>query len=204
MRKVFLIVLLMSLSIFVLAGEKVIEVKTDQMTWLDVPYSISFSKILDIIGDDFEANWYSIRVVDENGNYLPYQIDDMDNNKRISSQDVLLFTFKKDAKIIISDDSNMDLMTFKPYFSIEKDNDEYLVTSKDFDIKVNKYGLANFVRYKDIKGTIYNELGTARIAGWSGSTFYVDGKLGKHVEMTSSGLEIEKVRVLNAGLLLLL
>ncbi|WGS65088.1 hypothetical protein [Marinitoga aeolica] len=199
MKKGILVIFLILLTIFALAEEKVIEVKTNQMTWMDVPYSISFSKILDIVGEDFEANWYSIRVLDENGNFLPYQIDDMDGNHRISSSDVLLFTFKKYAKIVISDDSSMDLMSFDPYFTVKKENDEYLINSKDFDVKINKYGLANFVRYKDIKGTIYNELGTARIAGWSGSTFYVNGKLGKHVEMTSSGLTIDNVRVLKAG-----
>ncbi|GAB6188612.1 hypothetical protein JCM30566_03510 [Marinitoga arctica] len=199
MKKGILVLLLIIFSIFVMAEERVIEIKTNQMTWMEVPYTISFSKLLDIVGEDFEANWYSIRVLDENGNYLPYQINDMDGNKRISSSDELLFTFKKYAKIMISDDSSKDLMAFNPNFSVEKENDEYLVTSKDFDIKINKFGLANFIRYKDIKGTIYNELGTARIAGWSGSTFYINGKLGKHVEMTSSGLEIENVRVLDAG-----
>ncbi|APT76825.1 hypothetical protein LN42_10890 [Marinitoga sp. 1137] len=189
--------MLLAFSLF--AAEKTIKIETTQMTWVDVPYSISFSKILDIIGDDFEANWYSIRVIDENGNNIPYQIEDMDNNKRISSKDILLFTFKKCAKIVISDDSNMDLLTFKPYFKLTKNNDEYLITSKDFDVTVNKYGLVNFVRYKDIKGNLYNEIGIARIAGWSGSTYYVNGKLGKHVEMTSNGLSIENVRVLEPG-----
>ncbi|MBM7558243.1 hypothetical protein [Marinitoga litoralis] len=199
MKKSFILAILVLLSIFVMAEERIIEVKTDQMTWMDVPYTISFSKILDIVGEDFDANWYSIRIMDENGIYLPYQIDDIDGNQRISSEDILLFTFKKTAKIIISDNSDMDLMTFEPYFSVNEENGEYLVTSKDFDVKINKYGLANFVRYKDINGTIYNELGTARVAGWSGSTFYIDGKLGKHVEFTSSGFDIEKVKVLEAG-----
>ncbi|KAF2956709.1 hypothetical protein [Marinitoga sp. 38H-ov] len=199
MKKGIFFAIIVLLSVFVMAEERVIEVKTDQMTWMDIPYAISFSKMLDIVGEDFDANWYSIRVIDENGNYLPYQIDDIDGNQRISSDDILLFTFKKSAKIVISDDSDMDLMTFEQYFTVTEENGEYFVKSNDFDVKINKYGLANIIRYKDIEGTIYNELGTARIAGWSGSTYYIDGKLGKHVEFTSSGFDIENVRVLEAG-----
>lgn len=66
-------------------------------------------------------------------------------------------------------------------------------------MKVNNYGIANFVKFNNAEGNLYNELGTARIAGWSGSTYYVDGYLGRHVETTSSGFKVKELNVFQPG-----
>ncbi|MFY9403733.1 MAG: hypothetical protein WAP06_03655 [Defluviitoga tunisiensis] len=194
---VCLLVVLMSVAVF--SAEKVIKVVTDQKTNLEVPYVMSFSELLDLVGEDFDANWYSIRVKDSNGKDLPYQLVDVDKNGKISSKDLLQFTFKKEAKLVVSDDWDLDLLQFAPSLKVEEKDGEYIVSSDKFTVKVNSYGLASFVKFNNAEGNLYNELGTARVAGWSGSTYYVDGYLGKHVETTSSGLKVKELNVFQPG-----
>ena len=57
---VFLLITLMSVAAF--STEMVIKVVTDQKTNLEVPYVMSLSELLDLVGEDFDANRYSIRV----------------------------------------------------------------------------------------------------------------------------------------------
>jgi hypothetical protein len=190
-------VLLVTFTLF--AEEKVLKVSTEQMTSLDVPFVVSFSELLDFVGYDFDANWNSIRIKDSKGKDLPYQIVDVDQNGRISSPDFLLFVFKNEANIVVSDDWDLDLLQFEPAFTIEEKDGEYNVVNKNFTVKVNNHGLANFTKFGNVEGILYNELGTARIAGWSGSTYYVDGKLGKHVETTSMGLTVKDLKVFDPG-----
>ncbi|RAO98361.1 hypothetical protein PW5551_10305 [Petrotoga sp. 9PW.55.5.1] len=194
---VFCVILSLGLSIF--SAEKIIRIVTEQKTDLEVPYVISFSELLDLVGEDFDANWYSIRVKDSSNKDIPYQIVDIDQNGRISSSDKLLFTFKKEAKIVVSDNWDLELLQFNPIFTVEEKDGEYIITSDKFSVKVNNHGLANFVKFNNVEGNLYNELGTARIAGWSGSTYYVDEKLGRHVETTSAGLNVKELKIYEAG-----
>ncbi|PNR96689.1 hypothetical protein [Petrotoga sp. 9PWA.NaAc.5.4] len=191
------VTLLLAMSIF--SAEKIVTITTEQKTGLEIPYVITFSELLDIVGEDFDANWYSIRVKDATNKDIPYQIVDIDKNGKISSSDKLLFTFKKEAKIIISDDWDLELLQFAPVFTIEEKDGEYIVSADNFTVKVNNHGLVSFTKFNNAEGNLYNELGTARIAGWSGSTYYVDGKLGKHVETTSAGLNVKDLKIYEAG-----
>src|SRR5690606_21029132 len=147
---VCLLVVLMSVAVF--SAEKVIKVVTDQKTNLEVPYVMSFSELLDLVGEDFDANWYSIRVKDSNGKDLPYQLVDVDKNGKISSKDLLQFTFKKEAKLVVSDDWDLDLLQFAPSLKVEEKDGEYIVSSDKFTVKVNSYGLASFVKFNNAEG----------------------------------------------------
>lgn len=191
------VTLLLAMSIF--SAEKIVTITTEQKTGLEIPYVITFSELLDIVGEDFDANWYSIRVKDTTNKDIPYQIVDIDKNEKISSSDKLLFTFKKEAKIIISDNWDLELLQFDPVFTVEEKDGEYIVSADNFTVKVNNHGLINFTKFNNAEGNLYNELGTARIAGWSGSTYYVDEKLGKHVETTSAGLNVKDLKIYEAG-----
>ncbi|MBP7238206.1 MAG: hypothetical protein KBA07_09230, partial [Petrotogaceae bacterium] len=79
-----IVIFVLVLAANVLGATKEFMVQTSSLSGTDVPYVISFSKMLEMVGDNFEANWYSIRVYDESNKELPYQIEDIDMNRKIS------------------------------------------------------------------------------------------------------------------------
>ncbi|HQI78854.1 MAG TPA: hypothetical protein PK845_05110, partial [Petrotogaceae bacterium] len=200
-KKVFtgIVIFVLIIAANVLGATKEFVVQTSSLSGAEVPYVISFSKMLEMVGDNFEANWYSIRVYDENNKELPYQIEDIDMNRKISAGDKLAFMFRSKAKIVVSDDSDMDLVEYAPVFNIEEKDGIYMVSTDKFTVKVDNHALVSFVKYGQNEGTLFNELGIVRVAGWSMNTYYTDGKLGKHEENVSAGFDVQSFKILQAG-----
>lgn len=194
-----IVIFVLVLAANVLGATKEFMVQTSSLSGTDVPYVISFSKMLEMVGDNFEANWYSIRVYDESNKELPYQIEDIDMNRKISAGDRLAFMFRSKAKIVVSDDSDMDLGEYAPVFNIEEKDGAYMVSTDKFTVKVDNHALVSFIKYGANEGTLFNELGIVRVAGWSMNTYYTDGKLGKHEENVSAGFDVQSFKILQAG-----
>ncbi len=197
----FLVVLSVVLAVLLVFSEvRTVEVVTDQKTSVPVPFKITMWKLLELIGEDFDANWNSLRVFGEDGREIPFQIDDVDLNGKLSSNDVLIFLFKKEAKITVSDE-DMEKASYKPAFKVSEKNGRNYVecTEIPFKVEVDDHGLTHVVKFYDLEGNIYRELGIARVAGWVGSTYYVDGNLGRHDETVSYGFKPVVVKVLDPG-----
>ncbi len=201
MRKFLIAFLIVLISLLVFPEVRSIKIVTDQKTSTPVPFKMSMWNLLELIGEDFDANWNSLRVFGADGRELPYQIDDVDLNGKLSSNDVLVFLFKGEAKIVVSDDVDVEKPDYKPAFEIEEEKGRKYVkcTEIPFKVEVDDHGLTHVVGFYDLKGNIYRELGIARVAGWVGSTYYVDGKLGRHDETVSYGFKPVEVKILNPG-----
>jgi len=203
MKKFLLIasLVLMFSSLFVADVVK-IEVSAEEKTGTEVPYRVYMHQFLDMVSDDFDANWYSLRIVDSENNELDFQIDDLDSNGKISSEDLLTFLFKEKAYIVISDDPSMDLPEFTSVLTVEKKDANYLVNGKNISglVKIDDHGFANYVENTEDMRTVYGELGIFRVAGWKGSTFWIDGSYGnKHEEKTSYNFDVEEIKFAGNG-----
>jgi hypothetical protein len=199
MRKFLLIFIVCLISIVSFSEFRELVFRSDEKTGLDIPQVFTFSELLDKFGEDFDANWYSLRIKDVNDKDIVYQITDMDSNDRISSDDLISFCFKGEARLVVSDDFDMDILHFDSNFEVLNDDDSYIVNNKNFSFKISNKGLISFISFDGNEGNIFNEIGTARVAGWSGSSYYIDGKLGKHVENTSNGFSVKSLKVSDPG-----
>lgn len=70
---------------------------------VEVPVVMEFSNFLDLIPEDFEPIWDSIRIYFD-GKEVPYQVEDVDENGRISAKDYLVFLAKGKGEIVLSDE----------------------------------------------------------------------------------------------------
>ncbi len=197
----FLVFLLAIFVVIVTAEVRKVVVTTEQVTETPVPFRITMWELLELIGEDFDANWDSLRVKSESGEEIPYQIEDIDLNGKLSSEDVLIFLFKDKATIEVSDDFEIKPPSYKPIFEIVEEKGEKVVRKigDDFAVEVDDHGLTHVISYSGVKGSIFRELGIARVSGWVGSTYYIDGNLGRHDETVSYGFEVEEVKILKPG-----
>lgn len=163
-----------------------------------VPVTIDLKDLLDIVGFDVDVNWNSLKIVDAEENVAQFQIDDLDKNGKLSSDDILMTLLEGPAKIVLSeDDFTREII---PCATIEDTEDGILITFDNFKALVNRSGLVRIVEFMGNEGTIVDEIGTARVAGWVGSTYYVDGSYGNsHQEKTSGDFIVENMEVNPAG-----
>ena len=89
MKKLFVLFFIV-VSVFLAAGTVRIPVSVNSFTGEPIPVSLGLSGLLDMIGVDFDANWDSLRVI-QDGKEIPYQIDDTDLTGRLSSGDTFSF-----------------------------------------------------------------------------------------------------------------
>ncbi|AKI97354.1 hypothetical protein [Kosmotoga pacifica] len=198
--KKFLAVFLVLFAFTILMAETIeIPITINKTTDSLVPVRISMNKLLDLVGIDFDANWDSIRFIDEEGAEVPYQIDDVDLNGKLSSGDYILVMLSGNAKVVVSDDFSVEAPTYDSDFYVNKTDDGVIVGNLTFRARINNKGLVRFEKFESVEGTIVDEIGIARIAGWVGSTYYVNGELGKHEEKTSGDFKVKEMKVLPAG-----
>lgn len=203
MKRNVVIFLLVIIATCVALSETVeIGLTANSLTGELISYRIYMYEALELVSEDFDANWDSLRVYDAQNNEIPYQIDDLDGNGKLSSHDMLSFFMLDSAKIVVSDDLSMDLPEYAAVLSVEEVEGGFLVTGGDLDadVKIDNHGFANYTHYKDFEEDVYTELGIMRIAGWKGSTFWADGQLGnKHEEKTSYNFKVNELSFVNSG-----
>lgn len=197
MRKT-LVVVLTVVSLMLLAQSVTIPVRAGDV---QVPVVLKFSQLLELLPEDFEPAWESLKVICCNRE-VPFQIDDVDGNNRISGPDTLLFLARGNTEIRISSEKPDRPSTFAPAFAVETVGNVRRVRSHDGNIEfeVTEKGLVNVKKFGAHTADLVSEIGIARIAGWSRSTFYVDGDIGRvHDEETTPGLRLASLKVLAPG-----
>jgi len=200
--RIIVTLLLVILMGFVFAGEFEIQLKAESQTGKPIPYGFFMYELLDMIPDDFDANWEAITVQNVDGNVIKHQIDDLDGNGKLSAHDQIVFFMEEECKIIISDDWSLEGEEYDPVLSVTEEDGEFIVSGGALksDVKIDNHGFANYVNYKDYEEAAYNELGILRIAGWKGSTFWADGDLGnKHEEKTSYNFKVNSMEMVGNG-----
>ncbi|RLL90727.1 hypothetical protein BG32_05000 [Mesotoga sp. HF07.pep.5.2.highcov] len=163
-----------------------------------IAVTISMSEILDLVGVDFDANWDSLRVV-QDGEELPYQIDDTDLNGKLSSGDVMAFLITGPAEITVTDDFDILPPEFDAVGKVVEEEGQWLIEIGEITAVANSKGLVKVTGFGDVEGTIVDELGIVRMSGYVGSTYYVDGEYGRHEEKTSGDFIVKEATVLPAG-----
>ena len=200
--KIVLSLLLVLLMGFAFSEIVEINVNAQSETGKEIPYRVFMYELLDIVPEDFDANWDSLSVQDLDGKALKFQIDDLDGDKKLSANDMLSFFIKDQCKIVISDDWSIDPTEYEPVLKVTEQDGEFFVSGGQLksDIKIDNHGFANYVNYKGFEEAAYNELGILRIAGWKGSAFWADGSLGnKHEEKTSYNFKVNSLEISGSG-----
>ncbi|MGB9796463.1 hypothetical protein [Fervidobacterium gondwanense] len=195
MKRVLMsLVLLLALSLF---GASVsIPVKAGNV---EVPLVLQMGSLVDLLPEDFEPDWTSLKVVVD-GKEVPFQLEDVDGNGRVSAPDYLVSIVKGNAQIVV-EDSAKKAVVYPKAFSVSKDEKGWKVTAVDgsFEAMINDHGLVQVTQFGTIKAKLLDEVGIARVSGWFNSTYYVDGKLGDHHEETSSAFRVVSIKVLDPG-----
>lgn len=197
--KRLLTLLVVVLSVLVCADVVNVPVSITKTTEQSVPVTIGMSNLLDLVGVDFDANWDSIRVINASEEELPYQIDDADLNGKLSSGDLMTFLADGPVTISVSDDFDVLAPEYNTEISVSSEDGEWIIESDLLEAVVNGKGFVRVTRFGDTEGTIVDEIGVARISGWIGSTYYINGELGNHAEMTTGDFRTKDVEVLAAG-----
>ncbi len=172
------------------------------LTGRPVPVSVDLLTLRNLIGAEFPMDWSSLRV-QIGGERVPFQIDDVDTNGRISAGDELSFLATGTATIEI-DDAAGEPGTFPSAFSVTGD-DPAVVRSDltpGFAVEVPASGLVRIVGYGDTEAMLANEIGILRFSGFPESTFWADGQLGPHEEYTNleaGGMRHVGTTILDAG-----
>lgn len=197
--KKLLVLLVAFVAVVTFGGTAVIPVNLSKATDVEVPVVMKMAEVLDLVGIDFDANWDSLRIVDERGSEVAYQYVDIDLNNRLSAGDLLVFLAPSSVRITVSEDFDIEAPEYFPVMAVDETDNGWLIISDLFTIEVNRYGLLKVTEYAGVEGTIADEIGIVRVAGWVGSTYYIDGGLGRHEEKTSFGFRIKEVEVLHPG-----
>ncbi|HNU22931.1 MAG TPA: hypothetical protein PKN37_01615 [Mesotoga sp.] len=196
--KRFLVLFFIVLSVF-LVGETIrVPVSVNSFTGEPVAVTIAMSDILDLVGVDFDANWDSLRVV-QDGKELPYQIDDADLNGRLSSGDILSFLITGPAEITVSDNFDILPPTYQSVGKVTEEDGQWVIEIGEITAIANNKGLVKVTGFGDVEGTVVDEIGIVRMSGYVGSTYYIDGEFGRHEEKTSGDFAVKEVSVLPAG-----
>lgn len=199
MKKVFLVIAVIAvLAIASFAATKDISVNVNDTTGTPVPVTMTMFQLRNLVGVSFPANWDSLRVI-ENGKEIPYQIDDVDMNGKISGPDVLAFSLTGPATISVSDDMSINAPKYANLFKVSKNSfGGYDVSTLNgsLEASVTDHGLVNITKFGKIKGDIADQIGVARINGFPQSTYWANGKVGSNAEQTSNGFKVVYVKVL--------
>jgi hypothetical protein len=193
-KLVLLLAILLSLVVF--AGSFSIPVIAGQV---EVPVVVQMGKLVDMLPEDFEPDWTSLRILVE-GVEVPFQIEDVDGNGRISAPDYLVFIAKGNTQIVVQDASGKAVV-YPKAFEVVKDSKGWTIKAVDESIEavVNDHGLLQVTKFGSVKAKLVDEVGIARVSGWYNSTYYVDGKLGDHHEETSGAFRVVSLKVLDPG-----
>uniref|UniRef100_A0A7V4NFN0 EF-hand domain-containing protein n=1 Tax=Fervidobacterium pennivorans TaxID=93466 RepID=A0A7V4NFN0_FERPE len=195
MKKLFLLFAILLGSV-AFAGSFSIPVVAGQV---EVPVVLQMGKLVDMIPEDFEPEWTSLRILVE-GMEVPFQLEDIDGNGRISAPDYLVFIAKGNTQIVIQDTPGKAVV-YPKAFEVVKDSKGWTIKAVDESIEavVNDHGLLQVTKFGSVKAKLVDEVGIARVSGWYNSTYYVDGKLGDHHEETSGAFRVVSLKVLDPG-----
>ena len=199
MKKVLTVmtVLVVSLLSIAFAGTMSIPVTAGDV---EVPVVVQMTKLLDYVSDDFDPDWSTMKVL-SNGKEIPFQVEDVDGNNRISAPDYVVFIGSGKCEIVVSEEASAKTTVYPKAFTVTKADSGWMIKSADnnFEVAVNDHGLVQVTQFGDVKAKLVDEVGIARVSGWYNSTFYVDGKLGDHYEETSSAFRVVSIKVLEPG-----
>ena len=199
MKKVLTVmtVLVVSLLSIAFAGTMSIPVTAGDV---EVPVVVQMATLLDHVSEDFEPDWSTMKVLN-NGKEIPFQVEDVDGNNRISGPDYVVFIGSGKCEIVVSDEASAKTTVYPKAFTAIKTDNGWTIKSTDnnFEVAVNDHGLVQVTQFGDVKAKLVDEVGIARVSGWYNSTFYVDGKLGDHYEETSSAFRVVSIKVLEPG-----
>jgi hypothetical protein len=196
--KKFLVLFFILVSVFLAAETVKVPVSVNCFTGEPIAVTITMSEILDLVGVDFDANWDSLRVV-QDGKELPYQIDDTDLNGKLSSGDVMAFLVTGPAEITVTDDFDILPPEFDAVGKVVEEEGQWLIEIGEITAVANSKGLVKVTGFGDVEGTVVDELGIVRMSGYVGSTYYVDGEYGRHEEKTTGDFIVKEATVLPAG-----
>jgi hypothetical protein len=167
-----------------------------------VPVSVDLLTLRNHIGAEFPMDWSSLRVLVD-GEPIPFQVDDVDTNGRVSAGDELSFLATGPATIEI-DDAAGTPTAFESAFS--RSGDDPVVLRSDhgdgFTVEVPAHGLVRIVGFGDTEAMLANEIGILRFSGFPESTYWADGQLGPHEEYTNleaGGMRHVGTTILDAG-----
>lgn len=178
------------------------EVAITSETGRAVPVEFSLNELKQVYGLNFAVNWDSLRVLDPDGNEVPYQIDDIDLNNTFSGDDVLVFTGQTSGAytITVSDDAFAEKPVYSNIAFELKDAEEegwnVILTDNDIAYYISPVGIIDITAYQDYEKELAREIGIARVAGFANSTWWADKNLGPHAEMTSPGFRVEEMEIL--------
>jgi hypothetical protein len=196
--KKFLVLFFILVSVFLAAETVKVPVSVNCFNGEPIAVTITMSEILDLVGVDFDANWDSLRVV-QDGKELPYQIDDTDLNGKLSSGDVMAFLVTGPAEITVTDDFDILPPEFDAVGKVVEEEGQWLIEIGEITAVANSKGLVKVTGFGDVEGTVVDELGIVRMSGYVGSTYYVDGEYGRHEEKTTGDFIVKEATVLPAG-----
>ncbi len=172
-----------------------------------VPVSVDLLTLRNAIGADFTFDWADLRV-SVGGESVPFQIDDVDINGRVSAGDELAFLATGDA-VIEASDTALDAVSFDAGLEVAVTSgatgDTHLITSlagNGFAVEIAPEGLARIVGFGDTEGVLAAELGILRFSGYPESTWWADEQYGPHEEYTTleaGGMRHVQTQVLPAG-----
>lgn len=165
-----------------------------------VPVAFSLLQLRDAIGAEFPIQWSSLRVRSGTAE-LPYQIDDLDGNGRISAGDEIAFLAPGPVTITVSDQAG----TAPSYPAAlqttpSADGATVIRSQGQFTAEVSKQGLVRITGLGTTQALLADELGNLRVSGFPASTFWKDKNLGSHEEKTTlDGMSLQSLKVLPAG-----
>jgi len=186
------------------AATKSVVVDVKCTTGKPVPVSLTMDEVREAIGVDFPTNWDSLVVLDEDGELVPFQLDDVDMSGTVSRYDELAFLAKGPVKIVVSDEAPEEKPVFEAAFGVNKvDEDNTIIESVDglFKVKVGKYGTFDIIEYRGKEYKYARDIGMIRYSGFPYSTWWYDENYDRHEEKTTFEEPLRRVKfgILEAG-----
>ncbi|HEX7001419.1 MAG TPA: hypothetical protein VF164_06955 [Trueperaceae bacterium] len=202
MRRTIITLAALALCATALAETRSVTVDLESLTGRPVPVSVDLLTLRDAIGAEFPMDWTSLKV-SVDGAEVPYQIDDVDLNDRLSAGDQLGFLATGPATIEIADAPG-EGASYAAALTVEGE-DLAVITSSQADgfvVEVPAHGLARIAGYGDAQAVMANEIGILRFSGYPESTWWADEQYGPHEEYTNleeGGMRHVGTTVLPAG-----
>src|SRR5690606_24986811 len=216
MRRTVVAIAALALCAAAFAETRSVTVSLESLTGRPVPVSIDLLTLRDAIGAEFPMDWTSLRVT-VGGEEVPYQIDDVDRNGRISAGDqlgVLLTGLVQagDGRACLAagpattdtTDAPGDGANYEPALTVEGEDPAVITSNRaeGFVVEVPAHGLARIVGYGDAQALLANEIGILRFSGYPESTWWANEQYGPHAEYTNleaGGMRHVGTTVLPAG-----
>src|SRR5690606_16055911 len=185
MRRTLIALAALALGATALAETRSVTVNVDARTGRPVPVSFDLLTLRDAIGAEFPMDWTSLKV-SVGGEEVPYQIDDVDLNGRLSAGDQLGFLATGPATIEIADAPG-EGASYEPALTVEGEDPAVITSSlaEGFVVEVPAHGLARIAGYGDAQALMANEVGILRFSGYPESTWWANEQYGPHEEYTN-------------------